>query len=218
MTKARSYSGKWCKEKRRILELLVLAVLAVNSCTHATSNYAPGQELDVATTVRNNKHKIEVLFYARKTGAGNASSPHVIEQVTLRNEKGEEARYVPADEESVKDSHGYFTDVWSPDEEWLVLPQGRFQGFCIIKAEGAFKRVKERECDDFIRIHAKDGTGLWHEFQGWNNSSALMLKAGLSGDLFKFQYEIIRGELRSLGSSVPFEGENKDGKVKVKQN
>lgn len=64
------------------------------------------------------------------------------------------------------------------------------------------------------QIHAKDGTGLWHEFQGWNNSSALMLKAGLSGDLFKFQYEIIRGELRSLDPLFPSKERIRTGKLR----
>jgi hypothetical protein len=166
----------------------------------------------------NGKYKIECLFYGSKSANENSSISYAIDQVRLRNEQGEEVRYMPPDEASVVDSHAYFTKVWSPDGEWLVLPRGRFQGFCMIKAAGAFNSFKAGECDDFIRIRGRDETALWHEFQGWKNPHAIAFKAGLSGDLFDFEYEIGNKELKALGPSAPFQGENKTGKVEAKPN
>jgi hypothetical protein len=54
--------------------------------------------------------------------------------VIVKNESGDEACYAPADDAASGDSDIYFTDVWSPDEEHLVLPRGRSEGFCILKA------------------------------------------------------------------------------------
>jgi hypothetical protein len=44
----------------------------------------------------------------------------------------EEFKYEPASEVPKSDSN--IVDVWSPDEEYLVLLRGNFKGFYIIKA------------------------------------------------------------------------------------
>lgn len=197
--------------------LLVTALLfGINGCSNRAQVNSQSTGLELVSTSRNEKYRLDVVFRGKKW---DEAYPPVITEVVLRNEKGEEVRYHPIDEPSLTEFKGYFLEVWSPDEEYLVLPRGRFQGFCIIKAAAAFDRVRNSECDDFVRLREENGTGLWHEFQSWTSPSTVVFSAGLSHDFYKFQYDLPGRKLKPVAKSAPsMEGENKDGRVKVESN
>lgn len=198
----------------RIYLLLAAGLLAlVSPCAPKSSSRE-----NVLAVKENKKYKVRSVFYGEEMEVGASQRAKVIRYVVVRNEGGDEARYAPVDAAAAGDSNIYFTDVWSPDEEYLVLPRGRSEGFCVMKAAGAFESVKAGRCDDFIKVREKNGTALWHEFVGWDGES-LTFKAGLSGDSFTFGYDVARRSLTTAERPAPsVEGENTGGKLSVSAN
>jgi hypothetical protein len=204
----------------RLNLLLAAGMLALASpCAPRPSPPQTAAPREHILSVRENrKYKVRCIFYGEEMEVGANQKAKVIRYVVVRNEGGDEARYAPLDAAAASDSNIYFTDVWSPDEEYLVLPRGRSEGFCIVKARGAFESVKAGRCDDFIRVRETNGTALWHEFAGWDGES-LTFKAGLSGDSFTFAYDLPRRSLTTTERPVPsVEGENGGGKLSVVAN
>jgi hypothetical protein len=195
----------------RIYLLLAAGLLAlVSPCAPKSSSRE-----NVLAVKENKKYKLRSVFYGEEMEVGANQKAKVIKYVIVRNEGGDEARYSPVDAAAAGDSNIYFTGVWSPDEEYLVLPRGRSEGFCVMKAVGAFESVKAGRCDDFIKVREKNGTALWHEFVGWDGDS-LTFKAGLSGDSFSFGYDVARRSLTTAERPAPsVEGENAGGKLSV---
>ena len=119
-------------------------------------------------TSENRKYNMACLFHGEEMDTGTGEKIQVIRYVILRdNATGKELRYAPLDETSVVSSQAYFTSVWSPDEEYLVLPRGRFKGFCIINSSVALESVQKNQCSDFIKVQETNDTGLWHDFEKW---------------------------------------------------
>lgn len=156
---------------------------------------APGAGRDEwAKEAPNPKHKLTVLFL--EDGGG-------IEYVALRDDaSGRRVRFAPA--RAKTDSGGaekYPRDVWSPDGEYLVLPLGPFDGFCVVAAKTAFRTFARRRCDDFIRVWDYRPAmevrelGFHHEWGRWETDSAFSFRAGLHGDRWTFVYDAARGKL-----------------------
>lgn len=98
----------------------------------------------------------------------------------------------------------------------MVLPQGRFEGFCIIKSSVAMESLQTNRCADFIKVQATNGTGLWHDFEKWTNGHTFFFKAGLSGDNFNFEYDIPEQRLTVPPTDAgSFIGENRKGKLPI---
>lgn len=202
----------------RLYFLLVAGLLALvgpcapNSSPHQTA--AVPRE-NVLAVKENKKYRLRCVFYGEEMEVGANRKAKVVRYVAVKNERGEETRYTPSDAAAAGDPDIYFTDVWSPDEEYFVLPRGRSQGFCIMKAPAAFESVKAGRCDDSIRVREKNGTALWHEFNGWDGGS-LTFKAGLSGDLFTFRYDVPQRLLSTTERPPPsVEGENGGGTLSL---
>ena len=188
----------------------------------ACSRARPPQPIKTANNFfikssENRKYNLACLFHGEEIVTGTGEKLSVIRYVALRdNATGKELRYVPLDETSISSSQGYFTSAWSPDEEYLVLPRGRFKGFCIIKSGAAFESVEKNQCSDFIQIQATNETNLWHEFVKWNDDHTFIFKAGLSGDDFNFAYNLPKQELTALlPSARSFTAENSKGKLDI---
>lgn len=172
-------------------------------------------------------------------GSEDGSPPiKYVESVSLRDKRGgAEARLTPEDGDGLLSSQAYFADVWSPDEEYLVLPRSPFDGFCVIKAKGALKTIKQRRCDDFIRVvdyrppmEVKE-VAFYHEWGKWESGSAFSFKAGLHGDRWTFVYDAAQkqlydGEARSedflsylkervAKNDVRTVGESKGGRIEI---
>lgn len=174
--------------------------------------------------VDNRKYNLRCAFHTEEMDSEPGETQiKYVEHVSISNRlTNVEQRYVPVDgDDSLLFSQGYFTEVWSPDEEYLLLPRGRFDGFCLIKSSDALESIKAEQCSDFIRVQTKIGSGedsapLWHEFVGWRGNKAFDFKAGLHGDEWLFTYDFVKGALMSYPKSgESFSGVNLKGQVPV---
>lgn len=164
--------------------------------------------------VENAKYGLQCVFKLAELSAGEGSPPiKYVERVVIRDARGGggEALYAPpdADADGLTSSQGYFAEVWSPDGEYLVLPLGPSRGFCVVKAKGALETLKQRRCDDFIRVlDYRPGMDVkelayFHEWGRWETNAAFSFKAGLHDDLTTFVYDAAHGELYDGGAANP---------------
>jgi hypothetical protein len=84
----------------------------------------------------------------------------------------------------------YFTDVWSPDGAYLVVPLGKLDGFAIYNAKTAVADVKARKPADTIRVWTGAARRYWHVFDGWAGPSTFRFKTELETSSFPYQYDI----------------------------
>jgi hypothetical protein len=156
--------------------------------------------------VGNKKYGLECVFHLAETGEGAGAGKYV-EYVSIRDARtGEEATYKPRDtNDSLLFSQGYFKEVWSADAEYLLLPFGRFDGFCIIRAREALSSVRKQKCFDTIKVEfVRPGgevplSALWHEFAKWEGKTSFSFRAGLENDLRPFEYDFAAGRLTAPG-------------------
>jgi hypothetical protein len=164
----------------------------------------------------NQKYNLEYRFHTMEVTAGS----RIIESVSIRDNKGgDEARFEPSDPDSLLHGDGYTKNVsWSPDEEYLILPLGQFDGFCVIKSSEALKSVREKKCVDTIRIQLKTGLKMSHEFANWDGSSAFIFTAGMEHSFPRFRYDFSDQQLAALEKvNDIFEGYNRKGVLTVTQ-
>jgi len=125
----------------------------------------------------NHKYKLEAIFSGIDVEVGDRKVPS-IQQVTIRSsETGQQFQYSRPDGPSQSDSNAYFTDVWSPDDELLLLPLDRFRGFCIIRAAEALSAIQKQSCADTVRVRAQTGSSLWHQFEKWDTGQSFIFNA-----------------------------------------
>lgn len=200
---------------RRWLFLILPLLLACSSELRVNSDSESSRPY-VIKVVPNQKYKLEAIFSGVGVAVGDRKVP-VIQQVTIRSsETGQQVQYSRPDGPSLSDANAYFTDVWSPDDELLLLPLDRFHGFCVIRAAEALAAVQKQSCRDMVRVRAETGTALWHQFEKWDTDQSFIFNAGLSGDQTRLRYEIAPERLTALESNVRFlEGENSKGRIKV---
>lgn len=202
----------------RNISWLIVSLLLLIGCSseRRVSSNLEWPKPYVIKVVPNHKYKLEAIFSGTDVEVGDRKVP-VIEQVTIRSsETGQEFQYSRPDGPSSSDAHAYFTDVWSPDNEVLLLPLERFRGFCIIRASEALAAIQKQSCRDTVRVRADTGTALWHQFEKWETDQSFIFNAGLSGDQISVRYEMAPEKLTVLEPNVRFlEGENNRGKIKV---
>lgn len=210
----------------------IALILVFHGCTRHDSGAAPppaaagsggsAQPAAVPDGTRrifeNQKYRLQCVFHVDQLKTETDRVIAHVSGITIKDQRGgREAAYVPVDHnDSLDTSQGYFEDVWSPNEEYLLLPAGRFEGFCIIKASEAIKNVEERECTDSIRVEQQNGVRLWHQFRQWEGGASFSFKVGLSGDDFVVRYDLMRRQLTALekiGDS--FIGVNGAGRVRL---
>lgn len=163
----------------------------------------------------NQKYKLEAIFSGTDVEVGDRKVA-VIEQLTIRSsETGQQLQYQRRDGPSSSDAHAYFTDVWSPDDEFLVLPLDRFKGFCIVRAAEALAAIQKQSCLDTVRV-SFESAALWHQFEKWDTNQSFIFNAGLSGDQTKLRYDVLSQQLTALDSNFrSLKGENSSGTIKI---
>jgi hypothetical protein len=197
---------------RAIAPLIVLVCLGVSGCSRAD----PDTPVLLATH-SNAKYKLSCNFYGNEVTLDDGRTVSVVSYVTVRDERSNaESRFTPVDPSSLNEPGGFFQTVWSPDEEFLVLPLGRFDGFAIIRAGEALQRVADRGYSDFLRIEMDTGARLWHEFGRWEQPARFSFNAGLSGDLLPFTYDAASRQLATPQKvSASFLGVNSQGTTRL---
>jgi hypothetical protein len=184
----------WILRMRLTTSALVVIGFALGSCSrvphHVASPGVLGSRPVVLTLKENTKYRLICIFYGeRLKGENGVTDTDLIEYVTIRDQRdGSEVRYVPTDAISLIESLGFFTNVWSPDEELLVLPLGRFEGFSITRSAEVMQRLSTGRFNDFVRVELDNGVRLWHEFGNWEGPASFVFNAGLSGQHVRFTY------------------------------
>lgn len=197
---------------RATASLIVVVCLCVGGCSSAD----PDAPVLLATR-SNAKYKLSANFYGNEVALGDGKTISVVSYVTVRDaQRATEARFTPVDASSLNEPGGFFQNVWSPDEEFLALPLGRFDGFAIIRASEAFRSVTDRAYADFVHIEMDTGARLWHEFGQWEQPSRFSFKAGLSGELVPFTYDAASRQLTTAEKiSASFLAVNSQGTTRI---
>jgi hypothetical protein len=200
----------------RLPALLIGLVLALGiaGCSMGSRSDSPR----VLLTKENAKYQLICTFYGEKMQLGNGAATNVVKYLTIKSAQGgREVRFKPVDPSSLETSAGFFAEVWSPDQEFLVLPLGRFEGFAIAKSSEALQRLSGNTFNDFVRVQLKSGVRLWHEFQGWQGPSSFRFSAGLSGQQTPFMYDPPAHLLTSnTAGSDSFVGMGAQGALEIK--
>lgn len=115
--------------------------------------------------------------------------------IYLEDRDEHKIQFKPRDAVSVQQSSFAIQPAWSPNHEWLLLPDGRFDGFAAFKANQlpnaiayASKALRVGVCDE-------SGTRWWHEFMRWKSPSVFEFRAGLSGQFTKFECDLVTGKV-----------------------
>lgn len=96
-------------------------------------------------------------------------------------------------------------DLLSPSEEFIVLPLGQFDGFCVLEAQNAVSQMKDAEYYRTVKVVLATNDfspSLWHDFTGWSGKNSFTFGVGLSGSLEACWYDIKEDTLFSDSSWV----------------
>jgi hypothetical protein len=177
--------------------LLILLCSLLPGCDIKPKESTASENKPVISKI-NKKHQIAVEFYGELVGADSQPPDHlVVDSILIRDLKTMKCeRFVPKDSNSLQDSFGYFTSVWSPDWAYLVLPLGRFEGFALFSAETLMQDLKQGRFSESIHVRSanKYSTRLWHQFVGWHEPHIFKFSAGLSGKQVGFTFHPGTGE------------------------
>jgi hypothetical protein len=179
--------------------LIMLFGFLLADCISEPGNSASETKKPVASQP-NAQYHLVVEFYGEHIGADSMPMEQlVVNQILVRDTKtGRVASFIPEDAETLQNSFGYFTGVWSPDNAYLVLPLGRFQGFVLFSSKTVMQDLQQRRFHETIQIRlAPDNSPmLWHEFIGWQEPHIFQFSAGLSGRQVEFLFDPATGEVR----------------------
>lgn len=149
----------------------------------------------------NKKYGLDCMLYGSQIVAYDvnnqiAGKTRIIRDILLYDRKsGDHIIYAPYETESL-DHFSLYEDVWSPNEEYLVLPLGRTDGFHILHASQALKYLNERK-KGFVRIDLGHIPVL-HTFWKWAGDDAFLFSAGHAYTDYQYIYEIGTNTLSAL--------------------
>jgi hypothetical protein len=207
----------------RWLLVLILA-FSISGCSHLRSVSRPiSSQTDVMSTPQtdvikvseNHKYKLEAVFSGHDVEVGERTEK-VIDYLTIRSQvTGQEVKHARVDGPAQSLTRAYVTDLWSPDEEFLVIPRSRLE-FCIIRAAEALDRMQKQTCSDTLSVYVRSGPSLWLDFEKWDGDESFVFKAGVYGDDTRLKYEISSGRLTALDSNIfKIEGMNSKRKLAI---
>ena len=200
---------------------LILLVAFVIGCSSGQmpASHSQDSKTRVIQVQPNSKYKLEAIFSGSDVAVGAHIIPVIDQLVMKSSQSGREIKYNRPDGPSASDAEAYFTDVWSPDQELLVLPLERFSGFCIVRAAEAIDMIQKQACSDTVKVHIETGPALWHEFERWDGDESFIFNAGLYGDKTRLKYDIAQRRLTALDSNFrSLQGQNSKGKVEITRN
>jgi hypothetical protein len=152
-------------------------------------------KVQVLGKLTNARHGLICEFVGQAVGSGTASVSAIDRMIFRESKSGDWHEVVPADPETLRRPNGQFYPMWSPDETLFALPLGRLEGFRFIPGEGMLQALRQGTSRDEVHMQFDTGTRLWHEFIGWKDSSTFLFRAGPSGQLVPFSYDLAAGTL-----------------------
>ena len=165
----------------------------------------------------NRKYDLTATFHGInfRYGNDNELSAKIIRSIIFRdNRTGAEVEYKPTGDRPAGDF--YFTEIWSPDEEYLILPIGTFQGFGVFEAKNALEKIKYNNYFDTIKVKLDSGGFFAHAFEKWEDDSTFSFRAGLDGDMFAYKYNLEKKELYCYQESCEKQDIGFNNKSKIK--
>lgn len=184
--------------------ILFLFLIPISGCSIAGEQKENANILSVPNTANDiivDIHLDEEFYKDFKLDRNNIAA----KEISIRNAKNRWFTFKPVDQESLRSSKGYFSGVWSPDNKYLVLPLGRFEGFAIFSVSYIKRNMQklitkqyygaELIPENTLKIFSEFGPALWHEFAGWDGEHTLVIRAGLSKDFKQFWYDIDKNKL-----------------------
>jgi hypothetical protein len=201
-----------------ICRLVIILVVALDIGCHSDRRAAEkpnASQAQVITKKENHKYKLEAIFFSDDDEVGDQTEK-VIGSLTIRNQvTGQEVKHVRVEGPDQSLTHAYITDLWSPDEEFLVIPRSRLE-LCIIRAAEALDRMQKQTCSDTLSVYVRSGPSLFLDFEKWDGAESFVVKAGVYDDDTRLEYDISRGRLTALDSNIfKLEGMNNKGKLHV---
>lgn len=172
----------------KLLTLIALAAIFVAGCKRSDVPHLLKQQPNASGSF--------ALIYEGDQ-VGNQVFPRAI---YLESATKGRTHFEPKDPLSIEQSAFFVQPAWSPNNDWLVLPNGRFDGFVTFKAIEIPGGIVDKSKGQFIGICDVNETKWWHEFDGWSSASVFRFKAGLSGKLFPFECDLSTGTVRATGN------------------
>jgi hypothetical protein len=120
----------------------------------------------------------------------NLHPPYMIDFAIIKDLKaGKSIKYAP-ESETRQAADFYFADVWSPGQDYLVLPLDKKDGFAIFNAKTAIADIEVGRYADTVRVIKGEARRYWHSFEKWDGSSAFRFKGEIEGRAVSFKYDI----------------------------
>lgn len=114
-----------------------------------------------------------------------------VKRVFIKNDKtGEEYEYKAKDADTLYLHRGYFTDVWSPDLEYLLMPVGHFEGVVVYEANNLFLSLRKQQNFQRINIRGESPSALAHNFKKWESNNTVVFEVGISYSYHTVKYDI----------------------------
>lgn len=195
-------------------------------CQSRKADKPDDDEVIIVEQRNNKKYNLTATFHGVnfRYGENNEISEKTITYIVFRdNNSSEEVRYKPSTQNNIEDGvagivtpNFYFTDIWSPDEEYLVLPIGKIEGFGIFKVKDGLGAIKENKYFDTIKVKLNTSGWFWHDFGKWEDNSIFSFRAGLDGDMFAYKYNLEKKELYCYQEGCEKQDIGSNNKSKIK--
>lgn len=214
----------------KVLCMLFVFVLAseLGFCQSAKTEKKQDDEIIIVEQRTNRKYNVTATLYGVnfRYGENNEKATKIITHIVFRDDQSKaEVKYRPIEGnnggttgvDSIVTPDFYFTEIWSPNEEYLILPIGKFEGFGIFEAKDALKNIKSNKYFDTLKVKSENSGWFRHDFEKWENDSAFSFRAGLYGDMFAFKYNAAKSELYCYEGDCEESdfGINNKGKIKA---
>ncbi len=155
--------------------------IVFTGCASHSSRESSSHEQSVA-------HGLTLVFEGEKMGAQTFPT-----RIFLQDSKNRKTFFKPRDPVSVENSSFIIHPAWSPTQEWLLLPDGRFDGFAAFVATQLPTALTNPSKSLRVGVSGVSGTRWFHEFVRWKSQSIFEFRAGLSGQLTNFECELKTG-------------------------
>lgn len=199
--------------------LFILLFVSGQGFCQSAKNEKRDEKSVVVAVEKNKKYGITATFYGEDLQSGNDKErvTKIIRYIIFRQQKtGGKVKYMPTDSAETQATDFYYTGIWSPDEEYAVLPIGKKEGFGIIKAKNALQDIKSHNFYNQIKVGGAGGGFFWHDFGKWEDDSTFSFRAGLDGDMFAFGYNAAKSELYCYRERCEELNAGTDGKGSIK--
>ena len=157
--------------------------------------------MQLLKTLNLNSQSVHINFYGMKF-----DEIYRYQKITFER-NGQSTEFLPDDPAAIVNS-GYFGDIISPNEEFIVLPEGPFEGFCVFTTNDLIENVSSHACHKKVSLKLEGANQeasplLYHNFIRWVDDTSFEFQAGLSEIDYRCVYDIRTDD---IGINPPTKG------------